>query len=461
MNGTSLYRRWLTARLGLLAVLWPALTAMAAMAAGDRLPVPAAPQLTRAEGIIRKLFKEEYDRRTAADRQALARKLLAAGHETPNDAAARYVCYREAYGLATLGGDLPTAFTAANAMAREFVVDPRDVQKMKVATYVAIARQVETPEASAAFAEVGLNLLGHMAALENFDDVERLLTPIEAAANRTKQLSLVTRVQASRDEVNALRADAQKASLAAEALKKSPSDPGANLIVGRHLAFIKGYWDTALPLLARSSDPVFKDLSQKELAKPADAGSLLRLADGWWSVAEKQTGTAKANVERHAQEQYQRVLPALVGADASRAASRLPAGMLPQPAVAAPPPVAQAPAPAPPAPASQPAEAAGEVTRYWWTTRMRPPGIRTWKKIDADTWEEGDPQGTVKRFHVVSQDDPQLGSGSVVGSLSDPPLQVWVPKLVEGNLTYFRRSDKDNRWNLMGAIHLGDPPQGG
>src|SRR3984957_18870146 len=115
-------------------------------AAGNPQPVPPAAQLTKAEATIKKLFKDEYEHRTPADRQALARKLLAEGQATPNDAAARYVCYRGAHGLATLGGDLPTAFTAANAMAKDFVVDPRDVQKMKVAPYLAIARQVETPE---------------------------------------------------------------------------------------------------------------------------------------------------------------------------------------------------------------------------------------------------------------------------------------------------------------------------
>jgi hypothetical protein len=551
-------------------------------ATGDHQPVPPAAQLTRAEATVKKLFRDEYERRTPADRQALARKLLSEGEATPNDAAARYVCYREAQGLATQGGDLPTAFMAANAMAKDFAIDPREVQKMKVATYVAVAKQVETPEANAAFAEVGLNLLSHMLAMENFDDVDRLLSIVEAAANKTKQLALVTRVQSSRDQAAELRRDAQKAALAAETLKKTPADPEANLALGRHLAFVKGYWDDALPLLVKSSDPTLKNLAQKELAKPADAKSLVQLADGWWDVSEKQTGLSQTNLRRHAQEEYQRAFPSLTGLEAARVATRLPAEAPSIAAIAAPP---EAPAadvapgapldattqpavaradqfwwtgpvnppgvrvwrkidanaweetspsgktrrfdvvsqddptlgagsvvrcatdptlevfvpkladgsliyyrflrdnqskpwqrlaminlgapgapPAASAATTQPAAAVAqgdEVTKYWWTTQWKPPGLRIWHKIDANTWEEVDPEGTVKHFRVVAHDDPQLGSGTVVRNPADPALEVWVPKLVDGNLTYFRRSDRDNQWNLMGGIHVGDPPAQG
>jgi hypothetical protein len=559
----------------ILFVLGPALSIAAA---GDRQPMPPAAQLTRAEATIKKLFKDEYERRTPADRQALARKLLGEGQATPNDAAARYVCYREASSLATLGGDLPTAFMAMNAMAKDFAVDPRDLQKMKVATYITVAKQVETPEANAALAEVGLNLLSHMLALENFDDVDRLLAPIEAAATKTKQLALVTRVQSSRDQATELRRDAQKSALAVETLKKTPGDPEANLTLGRHLAFVKGYWDDALPLLAKSSDPTLKNLAQKELAKPADAKSLVQLADGWWDVSEKQTGLSQTILRRHAQEEYQRAFPRLAGLEAARVSTRLPAEA---PTIAAALPPAEVPAasaaPVSPAAMTQPAVAQGdqfwwtgnvnphgirvwrkidattweessptgtsrrfnvisqdedptlgagtvvrcatdptlevfvpklatgnlilyrflrpnqakqwqrlalmnlgappaataqpgattqpaavaqgdEVTKYWWTTQWKPPGLRIWHKTAADTWEEVDSEGTVKRFRVVSHDDPQLGPGTVVRNWADPALEVWVPKLVDGNMTYFRRSDRDNQWNVMGGIHVGDPP---
>jgi len=557
---------------GLLAFLLALSPAMGIAAPGARQQVPPAAQLTRAEATIRKLFRDEYERRTPVDRQALARKLLAEGQATPNDAAARYVCYREAMSLATQGGDLPTAFMAANTMAKDFAVDPRDVQKMKVATYLVVAKQVEGSEANAAFAEIGLNLLNQMVGLENFDDVDRLLAPIEAAATKTKQLALVTRAQSIRDEVIELRRDSQKAAQAVETLKKTPGDPEASLALGRHLAFVKAYWDDALPLLAKSSDPTLKNLAQKELAKPADAKSLVQLADGWWDVSEKQTGMSQTNLRRHAQEQYQRAFPSLAGLEAARVSTRLPAAA---PATAAPPaePAAASAAPGSPVAATQPSVAqgeqfwwtgnikppgvrvwrkidantweetspsgrtrryevvsqddptlgsgtvfrcatdptlevfvpkltdgslihyrflrpnqseqwqrlamitlgappdasvattqpvvvaqAGEITKYWWTTPWKPPGLRIWHKIDADTWEEVDPEGTVKRFKVVSHDDPQLGSGTVVRNPADPALEVWIPKLVDGNLTYFRRTDRDNQWNLMGGIHVGDPP---
>ncbi|MBI3877243.1 MAG: hypothetical protein HY300_15015, partial [Verrucomicrobia bacterium] len=48
---------------------------------------------------------------------------------------------------------------------------------------------------------------------------------------------------------------------AAWGLAITPDDPGANLAVGQFLCFVKGDWESGLPLLAKSDDNVLKTLA--------------------------------------------------------------------------------------------------------------------------------------------------------------------------------------------------------
>src|SRR5207302_3123668 len=71
--------------------------------------VPHAAAQARAEEEIKDLFKEEYAKRKRADMAALAKTFWRRGLETKDDAAARFVLWREAADLAARAGDLDTA----------------------------------------------------------------------------------------------------------------------------------------------------------------------------------------------------------------------------------------------------------------------------------------------------------------------------------------------------------------
>ena len=102
--------------------------------------------------------------------------------------------------------------------------------------------------------------------------------------------------------------------------------------------------------------------------------------------------------------------------------------------------------------------AAVTATDYWWSTTWKPAGPRLWRKLDAETWQETDPSGAMKIFSIVSMGDPKLGTGLVVRCKADPDLEVWIPKLIEGNQTYYRRAKEDKNWHGMGGIHPGARP---
>jgi predicted Ser/Thr protein kinase len=86
-----------------------------------------------------------------------------------------------------------------------------------------------------------------------------------------------------------------------------PTGAAADFKQGRLLA-LKGEWDQALPLLARGSDPAWKQAAQKELDKPGNAETRTAAGDAWWRVAEAEAKTARARLYWRACHWYEQAL---------------------------------------------------------------------------------------------------------------------------------------------------------
>ncbi len=289
-------------------------------------PVPAPAAQNKAEATINRLFRDDLERKDAKSRRDLATRLMEQGEATTNDTALRYVCYRKSRDLAAGAGDMDAAIISINALTRDFVLDLSDVQKMKATAFLAAAPQATTPEANVALTQTGLELVGALMATENYLDADRVLPVLIAAAAKTKQLPLVSAVDAKRAEM----AEVQKLRLARETLKRKPDDPQANLLVGRHLALAKGEWAAALPLLAKCPEGPLNDLAIVELAGPADAAAQLKLANSWWDAGEKLAEPGKASVRKHAMVWYDKSWVGLTAGQRDELASRLPKELVEQ-----------------------------------------------------------------------------------------------------------------------------------
>src|SRR5438552_9677507 len=108
-----------------------------------KLPVPEASALKEPEKVVRDVFRDDFAKKSPADRLALARKLLQQGLETKGDAAAQFVLFREAREVATLAGDCEQAVRAIDEMGKRFDVD---AAQMKSTAIAAISKNARTPE---------------------------------------------------------------------------------------------------------------------------------------------------------------------------------------------------------------------------------------------------------------------------------------------------------------------------
>ena len=162
---------------------------------------------------------------------------------------------------------------------------------------------------------------------EQFDMAKQLAATATAIARKSKDLAFIketgVRIRAIAKEM----ADVQEAQTrvvgAVEILDKTPTDPAANLAVGRYRCFTKNQWNQGLPLLALGSDAALKDLAIAELKEVSDAAEQAKLGDAWWDLAQQEQEMVKQRLQRRAAYWYERALPELAGLAKDKAEKRM------------------------------------------------------------------------------------------------------------------------------------------
>jgi len=291
-------------RLGVVLLL---LTVQAAPAQEPE-PSPAAQK--EAEKEIRELFKAQYAKRSPADQQALARKLLESGLETKDNPAGRYVLFREARDVAVQAGDVATALTSVDELAGAFVVDRLSLRS-SVVSKVTVPR---APEAARALAEAGLAVLQEAVDADKYELAASAVAKAESAARAAQDPHFVSQIQARAKDVGELREQYARVRAAEATLSQKPDDGPSHAEVGRFVCFFKGDWEKGLPRLVSGSDPALRDLAQKDLGKPGAPEAKVQLADAWWDVSERERSRlAKSRLRGRAAFWYEQALPNLTG----------------------------------------------------------------------------------------------------------------------------------------------------
>jgi hypothetical protein len=312
-----------TARLLVAAALITALAALLPTAPGadDRAPVPEKAAITKAEAVVKDVFKAEYAKTKAADRKEFAAKLLEQAGETKDDLAARYVLLRDARDLAARAGDADGAMKAAEEMAAGFRVSPGEA---KAAAADLLVTGSTTPALASAAAQSLLDAADAARAAEDWAPATTLAKAAEAAARKAQSAALANAARAKLKEIDTFKSESEKVKDHVATLEKNPDDPTANLAVGRFRCLVKNDWEGAVPLLVKGPDAKLKAAAEKDLkaAAGADADKLAS-ADAWYELAGASDPALKAALQQRARHWYTTALPGLTGLNKAKAEKRV------------------------------------------------------------------------------------------------------------------------------------------
>jgi hypothetical protein len=158
---------------------------------------------------------------------------------------------------------------------------------------------------------------------EDFDTARQLADLAAAEAHKSHDTSLMAEVQSHVKELDRLAKAYAEVKAANEALEKNPTDPQANLAVGRHLCFVKGDWEQGVPMLALCGDAGLKAAAENDIAAEKDPKAKLAAADAWWDLSEKEEGLVRQQMQQRAVGWYRQAQSVATGLAAVKIERRI------------------------------------------------------------------------------------------------------------------------------------------
>jgi len=289
-------------------------------------PVPVAPPDEAAQAnatkLVHELFGNQIDAaKTPFAKDELAKKLLQQGIESKADPAGQFVLLKMARDYAIGVGDVVVALQSVDETARAFQIDG---PALRQETLSALAKIATSPQQSRALAEAAWSALDDAISANDFDVAKLLAAQGLAAAKRARDADVLRQWTTRTKEIDDIAAAYDGVRAATAKLRQKPLDPDANFTVGRYTVFVKGDWDTGLPMIALGKQSPLVALAIDEMSPPADPETQLKLADSWWDLADTTADqNEKDRLQGRALYWYGQAMPNLAGLPRAKVEKRL------------------------------------------------------------------------------------------------------------------------------------------
>jgi hypothetical protein len=201
-----------------------------------------------------------------------------------DDVSGEFAMLTTAIKIALESNDIETASKALHRLIDRFQYDTYDMK-------VALLRKAEKINSPTTFdttiLEDAIALLREAVARDDYAVAKEMVNVGIAAARRTNNRQSAMELLRIKQELDRMAAAYAAVQSAIAEVGDPTKDATVSEQAGKFYCFFKGDWQRGLPFLARSPDPQLRGLSQSDLAAPVDHDKQIRLADGWFDLAEQ------------------------------------------------------------------------------------------------------------------------------------------------------------------------------
>jgi hypothetical protein len=222
--------------------------------------------------------------------------------------------------VAAQAGGTEQAISAIDRLDEIFLVAAAEMRRD---VYVAAARGNLAPQELADLALKVADAGDRAFIADRFDLAKELSDVAAGLARRSANAQLLKDLTARIADMRAKLRESAAYQMALATLAEKPTDPDANLVVGKFRCMIQGDFAAGLKNLAQSSDPALKALAAAELASPTAANDQAKLGDSWMDLADKEKDFRKAVLQARAKHWYESALPSLKGLGKAKVEARL------------------------------------------------------------------------------------------------------------------------------------------
>jgi formylglycine-generating enzyme required for sulfatase activity/serine/threonine protein kinase len=279
--------------------------------------MPKAKHAVPAEAIqkdLRRQLAEAYDLdrvRSSAEKLKLIKDLQDLAGKSKSEAE-QYVLLHRAMDLASEAGDASLMLAIADRLAVDFDIQALAFKEEQLGRFAEeatdLSRVRSTIKASRELQEEAIRA-------ERYDMAVSLATKAYRLGQKTFARDYRKETLDRKVELEKLQQRWQKIEESLAVIKQTPDDPTANLAVGRWYSVKRGDWDKGLPYLARSGDTHWQPLAKQEVQHlPTQPDDQVKLADGWWDLAQSLPPKDKPDVLVRSGAWYREALPNLASA---------------------------------------------------------------------------------------------------------------------------------------------------
>jgi hypothetical protein len=274
---------------------------------------------------LKDVLRDEYAHAKSAEGQAsLARKLQSLAGDTRDDNALRFVMITQALDLAVKSADVNLVTELIDSLCRSYATELWD-QRFRIGNQLLHAAR--TPEGRQNSVRWLRDLAETALREDKYAQAVEMADLAVSLAVTTSDVKLREQTHEFSERAKRLQTASAEVDEAIDRLMTRPSDAEANLIVGRFRCFMKDDWETGLPYLAHGNDPELQELAVLESQHPSTGAEQMRLAEGWFNLAERKLDLKEAYARKpifnRAVYWYRQAIPNLNGLMALKAQKRI------------------------------------------------------------------------------------------------------------------------------------------
>lgn len=259
-----------------------------ASAPAVREPVPPESELLAARERIEPIFAPRFrEAKDLAQRKQIAKEMLDAALTMTADPAGAFALQTASIESYASMGQFDELLNAVDAQVVRFDVDAIKTNTDALVLFArknnsALAAQLDNRAFLRRFAPVAILALGE----DLYDPLLEIIPAAIAIENQQRQRSWIADLNRLKQQLTSARNQYRQLGDSMDQLRLAPTDPQANYLVGRYVAFIRGDWQTGLPLLSLGNNERLAAIATLDLATPSNPTAMLKTADHWWELGE-------------------------------------------------------------------------------------------------------------------------------------------------------------------------------
>ncbi len=279
-----------------------------------REAVPIAGDLAKAQSKLRAIFQTKIAEAKSDDKKAaLANEMIELSKTMSEDAAGAFALQSAAMRLCSDAGELEPILQSVDLRVERFEVDAYEQNVSALLRFAESSTRRDPSELDGdAFLERAVPVIFAAIADDDYMRASSLARHAYRMMDQEPDEEMMRSLNRLRVLLSSAQREYDKAAASLANYHDDPSQADDAATFGRFLCFIKGDWETGLPLMIQGGPETLRNVAKRDLAGANDTINEVAIGDDWWRLSEGiRNGVYRQAIQDRAAYWYQNAYPVM------------------------------------------------------------------------------------------------------------------------------------------------------